>query len=182
MKTTPIITFKAKLSRIGSWTILLWPQEASAKLSSRGLVMVKGTINGQPLRTALEPDGRGSHWFSVSKSLREAIRAGVGDAVVLEVEPTKDWPEPDVPADIAEALAADNVAQAQWLDLTPMAHWEWIRWIRATSNPQTRRHHIEVACSKLRAGERRPCCFNSRSCTVPEVSKSGLLLEPSLVA
>ena len=44
----PTIHFEAKLFTIGSWTILRLPENASAKLPSRGQTMVKGTINDFP--------------------------------------------------------------------------------------------------------------------------------------
>jgi hypothetical protein len=59
-----------------------------------------------------------------------------------------------------------------------MARWEWIRWIGATNNTETRQRRIEVALSKLSHGERRPCCFNRSMCCIPEVSQNGALLEP----
>ena len=173
------IQFEAKLFKIGSWTILWLPKDASSKLPSRGIAMVKGTINGFPFQTALEPDGRGSHWFEVGKTIREAISADAGDTVALAIEPTREWPEPNVPEDITNALAADPQARTLWMDVTPMARWEWIRWIRATNRLETRKRRIEVARSKLKAGERRPCCFNSSMCTEPSVSKNGVLLEPA---
>jgi len=83
---------------------------------------------------------------------------------------------------IAAALAADPQARTLWTAVTPMARWEWIRWIRATNRVETRNRRIEVAVSKLRAGERRPCCFNSSMCTEPTVSKNGALLEPAQTA
>jgi hypothetical protein len=36
------------------------------------------------------------------------------------------------------------------LDITPLARWDWIRWIGATRNPDTRAIRIEKALSKLR--------------------------------
>ena len=57
------IRFEAKLFKIGSWTLLRLPKSASAKLPSRGMTMVGGTINGFRFQAALEPDGKGSHWF-----------------------------------------------------------------------------------------------------------------------
>jgi len=170
------IKFKARLLNIGSWTIVHLPLEASAQLPSRGLVMVKGTINGAALHTPLEPDGKKSHWFEADAAMREAIGVSAGDMVTLEIEPTKEWTEPQVPRDILDGLMSDAPAYAQWLDITPMARWEWIRWIRATNRAETRAHHIEVACSKLRSGSRRPCCFNASMCTEPSVSKNGVLL------
>lgn len=175
----PTIPFKTELFNIGDWTILLLPQSASAQLPSRGMTLVKGTINGHDLLTALEPDGNGSHWFKVDKALREAIGAKAGDTVTLEIASSKEWPEPEIPADLQAALAADPEVHTLWSSLTPMARWDWIRWIRATNRQETRAKRIVTAFSKLRAGERRPCCFNRNLCTEPSVSKNGALLAPT---
>ncbi len=172
------IKFETKLIKINNRTIVHLPLDVSAQLPSRGLVMAKGAINGFELQTALEPDGRKSHWFEVDEAMRENLGVSEGDNVSLVIEPTKEWIEPNVPIDIMDGIMADTAAFEQWNTNTPMARWEWIRWIRATNRPETRVHHIEVACSKLRAGARRPCCFNASMCTVPEVSKNGVLLAP----
>ena len=63
------ISFIGKLEKIGSWTILRIPKSESTKLPSRGMVMVEGIFNGKPFQEALEPDGKGSHWMTVNKSL-----------------------------------------------------------------------------------------------------------------
>lgn len=173
------IRFEAKLFKIGSWTILRLPKGASAKLPSRGQVMVEGTINGFEFQTPLEPDGNWSHWFRVEDNLGKAAHAGVGDTVTLAIEPIKEWPEPEVPADLKRALAAAPQPHALWEQITPMARWEWIRWVRATNRQETRQRRVEVAISKLEAGERRPCCWNRNLCTEPSVSKNGVLLEPT---
>lgn len=58
------IRFKAKLQRPAetpqrsSWTFLVLPKDASAKLPTRGMTAVEGSINGHPFRAALEPDGK----------------------------------------------------------------------------------------------------------------------------
>jgi hypothetical protein len=173
------IRFEATPLKISGWTIVVLPKSASTKLPSRGATLVEASINGFRSRIVLEPDGRGSHWFRVDSGLRQAAGIVAGDAVSIAVEPSKEWPEPEVPADLKKALASDPQANALWLRITPMARWDWLRWIRATNNRETRSRRIEAALSKLRAGERRPCCFNRNLCTEPEVSKNGLLIEPS---
>ena len=173
------IRVEAKLFKIGAWTLLRLPESASAKLPSRAMTMVEGTINGFPFQAALEPDGKGSHWFRVDKTMLEAARAEAGDTVTLAIEPSREWTEPEVPEDLKTAFAAAPQAHTLWMDITPMARWDWIRWIGSTKQPETRRRRIEVACSKLKAGGRRPCCFNRTLCTEPYVSNNGVLLEPT---
>ncbi len=173
------IRFETTPLKIGDWTILRLPESASAELPSRGMALVEGTINGFASKIVLEPDGKGSHWFRVDAGLREAAGIDTGDMVTVAVEPSKAWPEPEVPADLHQALSSDPQANALWVKITPMARWDWLRWIRSTSNRETRSRRIEVALSKLKAGERRPCCFNRNLCTEPEVSKNGVLIEPT---
>jgi len=66
------IRCEATLFTIGSWTLLRLPKSASAQLPSRGMTMVEGTINGSRFQAPLEPDGKGSHWFRVDESMRDA--------------------------------------------------------------------------------------------------------------
>src|SRR3989344_2387702 len=180
-----VIQFKTKLFKIGSWTILRLPENASAKLPSRGMTMVLGTINGGAYKALLEPDGRygpgkkPSHWFSPDKKLLDKAGVKAGDTVDVTIEPTKEWIEPEVPEDLRKALAISPKAEALWKDITPLARWDWIRWIRAVKTAETRQKHIEVALDKLNKGMRRPCCFNRNACSEPYVSKNWVLLEPN---
>lgn len=141
--------------------------------------MVRGTINGHDLRQVLEPDGKWGHWFKVSEKLQKTAGVKSGDTATLEIAPSKDWPEPDLPEDFSSALAtAPSAVQDLWTKITPMARWEWLRWVNATSITETRARRIEVSISKLRSGKRRPCCFNLAGCTDPDLSKNGRLIEP----
>ena len=172
-----VIHCTSSLFSIGTWTILRIPEAASRQLPSRGLVCVEGTANDVPFNTVLEPDGRGGHWFKVDKALQATLEAEPGDAAELKLTPSTDWPEPDVPEDLSQALMRNPVVYTLWKDITPLARWDWIRWIRSTKSRETRRRRIDAACDKMAKGERRPCCFNRNMCTVPEVSHSGVLLD-----
>ena len=174
------IRFDATLSTIGTSTVLRLPQTASNHLPSRGQVAVRGTINGVEFGTVLEPDGHSGHWMRVDDTLQHAAGLSAGDTAALSIEVTKDWPEPSVPPDLAAALAAaPQQVQDLWNQTTPMARWEWVRWVNATKNPDTRRRRVEVSISKMNSGKRRPCCFNLSACTDPDLSKNGRLLEPA---
>jgi hypothetical protein len=171
------ICFEAQVRRTGGSTILRLPDDASAKLPSRGQVAVKAVMNGHAFQTVLEPDGRRGHWLKIDKKLQQALAVSEGDTVGVNVEPTKDWPEPAIPEDFQTALAEAPDVFASWKSITPMARWEWVRWINATKNLQTRERRVEVGISKLRSGKRRPCCFDLAACTDPDLSKNGVLVE-----
>jgi hypothetical protein len=178
----PPIRFQARLEAIDRQTILRLPEKASEKLPSRGQVAVEGAINGRCFKTVLEPDGQFGHWMRIDPD--QLLDAGVaaGDTATLEIEPHADWPEPKVPQDLQTALAAaPQKIQDLWTAITPMARWEWVRWVNATRNPATRRRRVEVSISKMKGGKRRPCCFNLASCTDPDLARSGKLPEPAPV-
>jgi len=194
-KTASKIRFSAKLHRPaangktggasggasggGDWTFLTLPKEASAKLPSRSMASVEGTINGAAFQATLEPDGQGGHWLKVDRKLREAAGApGIGDMVTLEIAPVAPGKEPDptVPPDLRKALAsASSKAKETWSDITPMARRDFIYWISSGKKAETRALRIDKACDMLAKGKRRPCCFdrsgmydNSLSCPVAD--------------
>lgn len=173
----PPISCEATLQAVEGRTILRLPDSESKKLPSRGQVAVRGAINGRAFGTVLEPDGSGGHWLNVDAKLQRAARLRAGDAVRLDVEPSNDWPEPTVPQDLKAALTASpQKIQDLWRDITPMARWEWVRWVNATRDPGTRQRRVEVTISKMSSGKRRPCCFNLSACTDPELSRNGRLV------
>src|SRR5437667_10429970 len=78
----------------------------------------------------------------------------------MNPKPAGEESEARVPTDLRKALAATPMAKAQWRDLTPIARRDFISWIDAAKQPETRRRRIERAGSMLAAGKRRPCCYS----------------------
>ena len=150
-KRVPTIRFDATLYAIDRRTILRLPERASGKLPSRGQVAVQGTINGYGFEAVLEPDGKLGHWMRIDGRLQRNASISAGDTATLEIETRKDWPEPNVPKDLETALAAaPQKIQDLWKAITPMARGEWVRWVEATQNPDTRERRVEVSISKMR--------------------------------
>jgi hypothetical protein len=180
--TKTLIRFKAKLFRpaesekAGSWTFLVLPKNASAKLPSRGITPIEGTINGFAFQATLEPDGQKSHWLKVDRKLCEAAGADAGGIVTLEIAPAGKETEPEVPPDLKKALAAAAPkARTLWSDITPNARRDWIHWITSAKQADTRARRIKNACSMLAAGKRRVCCFDrsgfySKSFSAPKAT------------
>jgi hypothetical protein len=164
--TKASIRFTAKLLRPAesekddSWTFVILPKNASAKLPSRGMAAVEGTMNGVHFQAMLEPDGQKGHWLKVNRKLCKAAGANGGDVVTLEVAPAAKEPEPMLPADLRKALAAAPKARKLWSDITAVARRDWIHWITSAKKPETRARRIKNACSMLAAGKRRVCCFD----------------------
>ena len=163
----------------GDWTFLTLPKDASAKLPSRGQVSVEGTFNDTAFQATLEPDGQGGHWMKVERKLSKAAGVDAGDVVTLEIAPTAEEPEPQVPADLKKALtAAPMKAREAWMDITPAARRDFIHWITSGKKAETRVKRIATACDMLAKGKRRPCCFDrsgmyGKSLSCPMADDSG---------
>ena len=153
-KAAPAVRFEATLYTIDGSTIVRLPEKASNQLPSRGQVAVQATINGHACQTVAEPDGESGHWVRIDAKQQRAAAPRAGDTAQVELVPLEDWPEPTVPRDLQAALAAaPDKIQELWKDITPMARWEWVRWVNATRNPGTRQRRVEVSISKMQSGK-----------------------------
>ena len=138
----------------GGGAVFDLPARAAAALGERHRPPVTLTHGDYTIRTT-GAVYRGPPQIGVNKGHRAAAGIGVGDTfdvlVALDEEPRV----VEVPADLAQALAADGAAQVAFDKLSYTHRREYVEWIAEAKRPATRARRVAETVDRVRPGTRK---------------------------
>ena len=143
--------FKVKAEAAGpkdAWCFLAIPFDVAEVWGTRGRVAVKGTLNGFPFRTTIQPM-EGRHLLTFNKQLQAGAKAKAGDMVWVVMERDTEERIVEAPAELTQAFRKNKRAQTLWGKLAYSHRKEFARWIGDGKQEETRRRRAEKAVSMM---------------------------------
>ncbi|HEX6511579.1 MAG TPA: YdeI/OmpD-associated family protein [Chloroflexota bacterium] len=124
------------------------PQQVLTELGSSKRPAVRFTLNGHTYRSTIGSMG-GRFLIPVSAEVRAAAGVAAGDEVDVEVELDTAPRDVEVPADLAQALTADDEAK-RFFDGLSYSHKRWyVLPIEGAKSPDTRQRRLQKALEMM---------------------------------
>jgi uncharacterized protein YdeI (YjbR/CyaY-like superfamily) len=147
-------SFSATLERDGTrlnWVIIRVPLNVPKLWGTRGVVRVKGEINGFPFRTSLFPTGAGRHIMIVNKAMQAGARVKPGATAKFSLEPDREERVVTVPVEVKRILAEDKAFRGWFNQLGYSMRKEISQWIGGVKSKEARLRRAEQMAERLLA-------------------------------
>ena len=145
--------FTAELRRLAMNYCVDVPADVSRELAGsppERYVRVEGLASGRPFRTRLTPRGGGAFRLFLSGAVRAAAGVSAGDVVEVEIRRCEAPGEPELPADLARALAALPGGREGFARLTRAQREGMIAFIERARREETRARYVGRVVEEVR--------------------------------
>jgi hypothetical protein len=144
--------FRARLERLPgklNWTIVRLPFDSAKYWGKRGLIKVKGEINGFPFRTSLFPKGDGTHFILINKKMQKAAKTQPGFEARFVLEMDAEERVVQVPPELQHALRISRGLQKFYDSFTPSMKSYISNSVSSAKQPETRKRRAQQAAEQL---------------------------------
>jgi len=147
-------SFQAVLERMPSnlgWVIVRIPLDVPKVWGTRGMLKVKGEINGFAFRTSLFPTGKGYHYLLVNKRMQAGAGARPGMAARFHLQPDTEKRVAIVPRELQRILNEERSLR-RWFEQLNYSTRKWITdWVTQVKSPEARGRRAEQVAEQLLA-------------------------------
>ena len=147
-------SFQATLERGRNnlnWVIVPIPFDVAKTWGKRGMIKVKGDINGFAFRTSLFPTGKGDHVLLVNKRMQAGAGVSVGINARFRLEPDTEKRVAAMPPELERELAQDRELRG-WYDRLNYSMRKWIcDWITDVKNAEACARRAGLVAERLLA-------------------------------
>jgi hypothetical protein len=112
-------------------------------------IPVIATVGGKSVRTTIVPAGGAKYRMQINTAQRKAAGVDWGDPVTVELRIDLASRAVPVPADLRAALAKHPKARQGFEEMPPGHRRQFLLWLGASKNPETRRKHVDRAIDHL---------------------------------
>lgn len=135
----------------GGWTYVAVPKFETVQKKSFGMVKVKGTIDGFPIKAySLMPMKGGDLFLPVKAEIRKKIRKGEGDWITVVLY--EDTDPLEIPQELELCLLDDPAARQTFYDLRESEQKFYVDWINSAKRVDTKVKRLTETLIRLSKG------------------------------
>jgi hypothetical protein len=133
------------------WKQLGEPAAAAKRVAGKKpkYIPVITAVGGKSARTTIVPAAGGKYRLQINTAQRKAAKVDWGDPVTVELRIDLASRAVPVPADLRAALAKHPKARRGFDEMPPGHRRQFLLWLGASKNPETRRKHLDRAIDHL---------------------------------
>jgi len=133
------------------WVIVRIPLDVPKVWGTRGMLKVKGEINGFAFRTSLFPTGKGYHYLLVNKRMQAGAGARPGMVARFHLQPDTEKRVAIVPGELQRILNEERSLR-RWFEQLNYSTRKWITdWVTQVKSPEARGRRAEQVAEQLLA-------------------------------